>query len=788
MKPLFLLPFLLPLFTPLSATPATEAVPTDLQRMADRLRYELKRESDQRKAQFYTHPQMPGAKPGEAQPAAYLPAAPQHTAPQRAMADQPAYKERLDSIVSLQDTKQLFTYDDRGNILTHELLKWDTLAWLPQSREVTTYNDDNLVTSIISYAYADTDYVPITAVYQGYYDPARNQIITGSATWDAEHHDWRFRGGVAISEVDEQGREVSYTLYLGWDDDSWQPSDPYEHYDVDYLDDDVIQTTWYEVRFSEPVPLRRRHVRNDLQHRYTMMYENFTYHDGQWISTEFNEEHRWFYGDNIWEYRTTYHEYRVSYSLNGLYDYGYKSASEYDEHHTEVMSEYYNWNSATQRWKGSHHSEDVYRYYPSEWGDVAMVLRSVSLDDWNDNYNTWSWGHLIEHDYDENCEWTYNAQATWSAEANDWIYSYKEKIDRQYDEQGRIVSQEQVAWDTDTQQWQHPFYHTDYTYADDGTVTQTQYEQWDNDQQQWQEGWLILTRKDDHGSIVYEDYSRWDASQQRFIPTHIKESGFIYDEGCSEGFMFDGVAEVFTLELENWDEESGTWSYGRKIQHEFDESYRLVRRLTSYWIPEVQDFFLAEDLQQEFDETGQMIEYQLDTYSEDGNPYFSYHEKWSKRYDAHSNVIESRTYDYDFTRGEFWMTTRQAYAYDLDTMAPDVMGLTSLGYYNDKPLSYEYQEFNPSGAETRHEERYFYYSAVDAGTEGFTQPVAPATLDVVDGTLTFSSPSPTSLTICTLDGKHVASHSQVRTFSLHLPSGTYVVTVNGHASVLRIKN
>ncbi len=791
MKTFFLLSFLLATGMSVSAMPMDDAVrcnePSDMKRAADKLRYELKYETEQRMREVHVQPRRMNAKEKEVQTSDYVNAVPVHTSHQQTLMEEGlTYKERLDSIVSLEDYKLVFTYDDIGNMTTKEQMKWTKGAWAPQTLEVATYNEDRFRTSVISYVYQDTDYVPKEAFYDSYLDEEKNQIIRGYATWNVEHEDWRFQY-VCVSELDELGREVSYTYYLDWDDENWRPVNVYEHYEVAYLDDEVSETTWFEYRNNELVPSRKRKAKNDDEHHYTIMYENFVYLNGQWVSREYNEERRWYYGENKWAYLTTYHEYKSGYSTNGVYDYGYKSVYEYDEHQTETLCEYFNWDAAKQGWIGYYHREHIYRYYPTDWGSATMILRSASLDGWNDTYDTWASGYLTEDDYDQNNEWTYKAQATWSAEAKDWVYSYKEKADRIYDEMGRLLLMEQMAWSAETQEWGHPFFSAAYEYADDGMETLTQYNNWSTDLEQWQEGWKTMTRKDERGNIVYEDHNRWDASKQCFVPCHHTEICYIYDDECSVGYMYDGHAEISKVEFSNWNEELGTWDYGKKIESEYDEVYRIIHRLTSYWIPNAKEFYLAEELQQEFDERGQMIEYQIDSYSEDGNKYFEYHEKWSKRYDANDNMVESCSYDYDLNKGKFWMTSRSVYEYDLTTPAQVVMGLSNLEYYKDKPLSYLYQKFSyTTGKEIEHEERYFYYSEVNAGGEGIGQTMVPMTVDVVDGRLSFSSESPADLTVSTLDGKLVDCAKQVRNYSLQLTAGMYLVTVNGVSRMLKI--
>lgn len=752
----------------ISAMPLDDAVKcyetSDLKRKADRLRYELKRESDRRQNEGI---------------------APTHVHHQLALTEEHTYKERLDSIVSLRDFKLLFTYNDHGDNTAREQQKWSNGTWVPQWREETTYNDNGDWVLFIRYTFQDTGYVPQEALYSSYHDEAKNQIITGYATWDAEHQDWRFQY-LGLSELDEQGREVSYTYYWGWDDEAWQPTNAYERYEIAYLDDDVKETTWYDIRDNEPVPSHKRKEKIDEEHHYTVMYENFTYRDGKWLPREYNEERRWYYGDQEWAYKILYHEYKSA-GYSGEYDYGNKQEYEYDDHMIESLQAYYDWDPVKKQWKGSYLKEQVYRYYLTDWGYESNTLRYVQLDGWNDVYDTWSWGVLTESDYDQNNEWIYNANATWSPEAKDWIYSYKEKIERIYDEQGRLTLQEQLSWNAETQEWEHPFVSTTYEYAADGMETMTQWENWDSYLEQWQTGSKTMTRKDERNSIVYEDHSNWDMAEQRFVPSWRTEVAYIYDDGSNEGYMYEGRAEICKAEYSNWDEALGTWGYGRKTENGYDEQYRLIHSLTSYWSTQAKDFYLAEELQQEFDhESGEMTEYQIDTYSEDGNKDFEYHEKWSKRYDANSNVVESCNYEYNLNKGEFWMATRSVYEYDLATPAYDVMGLSGLDYDKDKPLSYQYQEFDLSGKEIKHEERYFYYSEVNAGGEGIEQTMVPVTVDVVDDKLTFSSEALADLTICSLDGKLIDSAKQVRNYSLQLTAGMYLVTVNGTSRILKI--
>lgn len=84
------------------------------------------------------------------------------------------------------------------------------------------------------------------------------------------------------------------------------------------------------------------------------------------------------------------------------------------------------------------------------------------------------------------------------------------------------------------------------------------------------------------------------------------------------------------------------------------------------------------------------------------------------------------------------------------------------------------------------EERYFYYTTLNAGGEGIAQTQTPVTVDIVDGRLTFSSESPADLAICNLDGKLMATAQQVCSYSMQLTAGMYVVTVNGESRKFRI--
>ncbi len=753
-----------------------------MKRNADRLRIELKHESDQRMS---PKPAVNKQKHSEQQMGEYA-SAPQHTVRQHAlMNDEPVYKERLDSIVSVNDNKLAFTYDDRGNMLTQEFFTWDMDAWQRKSLQESSYDESNYRTLVKYNIFNGTEYVPSEISYDHYFDEENHRVISGYAIWNEEHQDWAF-SWISVSDLDEQGREIAYTYYLDWDYKNWQPTKAYEHYEVAYLDEDVVETTFFRNNGYDLVPNEKRRVKNDQEHHYTLMRENLIYSNGSWYALEHEEELREYYGQKEWEYHQTYHEFLQAYGMNGKWDYGFKNTNRYDDHNNRIYYDEYAWDSSRERWKGRSLNESAYKYYSEEWGEIQVTTRNLTLNEWNDTYDTWAWGYLAENDYDDYRKWTYNAQASWSVEKNDWIYSFKEKLDREYDEQGRSTLLEQVSWNTETEEWEHPFLSCSYEYADDGLVTQTQYEMWDSSLEQWQEGWKTLTRKDDHDMVTYEFSNRWDASLQKFVPIFLYEYHYIYDEECKEGYMSNGYAENYKLNYDNWSEEMGTWTYGKKEEMTFDEKYRLAGRTTYYWIPSSQEFYKDEVLQQEFNAEGEMIEYQLDRYSEDGNPDFEYHDKWSRRFDANYNMIESCSYYYNLSTAEYWMATRKQYEYDITTPVQEVMGLVALYYRKDKPISYKYQEFSQTGEVINQEERYFYYTNLNAGGEGLGQTLAPVIVDIVDGRLTFSSESPADLSISNLDGKLMATAQQVRTYSLQLPAGVYVVTVNGESRKFRI--
>lgn len=740
-----------------------DEIHANLKRNTDRLRLELKRESDQRMS-------------------------PKRAAAQQRLAmtnDGPVYKERLDSIVSVNDSKKAFTYDDHGFMLTQESFAWELDAWQPKTLQRFTYDDEGSQTSEIVYAYDGSAYQPQEAGYHSYLDEERHRVISGFATWNVAHQDWCFEW-MSVSDLDNQGREIAYTLYSAWDYDKWQPTNAYERYEVAYQDDGVVVTTWLRDEGIGLVPYARRRARNDEEHHYAMMSENLVFVGGLWFTMEHDEELREYYGEEEWAYHQTYYEHLQTYSLDGKWDTGIKWTKRFDDHHSEVCSEEYYWNSIKGKWQGNSLVEVTYKYFPGEWGDEAVATRSVTLSGWDEACGTWAQGYLSETDVDDHREWILNSTATWSAQTKEWDYLYREKMDRAYDEQGRPTLVEQASWNIDTQEWGHPFFSTTYEYADDGLMTATQFDVWDSSLQQWQSGWKTLTRVDDHGMLTYEESNRWDASLQKFIPNHHKEARYIYDPDSQEGFMSIGYAEVFMLDLQDWSEELGTWNYGEKKETSYDEKYRLVHETIYRWLPSSQDFYKSDVLQQAFDADDLMTEYQVDSYSDDGDPSFEYHEKWSARYDANGNNVESCAYEYDHAKAGYWMTSRKQYEYDLTTSAYDVMGLGALHYTDDKPLSYKCQTFSITGEEVSHEERYFYYSGLHTEGEGIQQAMAPVMVDVMDGRLTVSSESPADLTVSSLDGRLMAAVRQVRTFTLQLPSGVYVVTVNGESRKVSI--
>lgn len=763
---------------------------TAMKRNAERLRYELKRESDQRLAQLHTTSQsIESREDSKHHHITYQPAVPEHFSHMPALAnDTPIYKERLDSIVSMDDSKQLFTYDDLGHMLTHEKQKWMNNAWVPQSLYERTYQSHyDWVTRIIEYEYVGTEYVPLTASFNNYFDVEHNRQITGYAYWNEEHQDWRFS---YIQEIlfDDQGRKIAYTFYTNWDDVTWQPIGIYEHYEVAYLPDNVVETTWFSSDGSELVPLERHRIQNDTEHRYTIMKETQLYANGVWNTLDYQKELREYYGDREWDYHTTYYESLTSYNASGKFDYGSKCSYAYDDHGNETLREEYYWDSYYQKWKGSSHYEHGYRYiYNEEWEHESyFTIRNVSLSGWNNEYNTWDYGYLSETDYDASNEWCYYAQATWSAEKKDWIYSSREKIDRTFDDEGRVTFVEQMAWNTETGEWKHPMISTSYEYAADGLVTMTQYNQWSEELNQWQDGSKKLTRQDEHGNIIYEYSYRWNASEQCFIPNSCKEVQYIYDENCNEFFMYDGHAEVYKIEYDNWSDEYDTWGIGKKVEMGYDGHYRLIHQRTSYWMPKHQEFYLDEELQQLFDENGHMTFYQLDRFTEDGNQDFEYHEKWTTLYDANNNIVESCAYEYNRAKAEFWISERSAYEYDLITSAQEVMGLYDLEYHKDKPLSSIYQRFSWTGNEIHHEERHFYYSPIGESGEGIGEVQAPVTVEVSNGRISLSSSLPADISIHSIDGKLIDSARHVCSYSLPLNGGTYVVVVNGVSRVMNL--
>lgn len=737
------------MFGMLSATELAVEGQTSLKRYADRLRMELNREPDQCMSPVQV----------------------------TLLNDEFVYKERLDSIVNVQDTKQVFSYNDFGDILTKEVSVWKNDAWQPNSLQQNTYDEERFCKLTITYVYGDSGYVPSEAVYHKYFDEERNRIVSGYAKWNVEHQDWAFNW-MYVSELDDLGREIAYTIYNAWDYDAWQPTAVQEHYEVAYLDDDVVETTKFLLKGGVYEPYEILRTRTDIEHHYTSMSEKLQYIDGAWYAVEYQEELREYYGQRQWEYMQTYYEHRLSYNRDGKWNEGTKKILRYDEKLNNIHAETYAWDVQNLRWKGLALEENTYKYFTDNGVETQITTRHLSLSDWNYTYNTWARGYLDEKDYDDHRQWIYSAAANWSAEMNDWVYSFKEKVDCLYDQQGRLTLSEQSSWNTETQEWEHPVLSSTYEYADDGVVTATQYEMWDSSLEQWLKGWKKLSKQDDNGKYTYEEEYKWDGSRQVFIPYRYYEAAYIYDDECRERYMISGYAQTYELELSEWSEELG-WTFGKKTESAYSELYFLIKRVNYYWDLSTQEFYKSEELQQEYDAECNQIEYQYDRYAVNGNGNFDYHEKWSKRYDANNNLIESFTYDYSNSKSDYWVTSHKQYEYDLNTSALEVIGLASLGYLEDKPLSYKYQEFNHDGEETSHGECYFFYSDLNADTEGIEQTTIPMTLNVKDGRLTFSSASPADLTICSLDGKLMADAQQVHSYSLQLTAGVYVITVNG---------
>ena len=286
-------------------------------------------------------------------------------------------KQCLDSIVTNQGGKYVFSYDSRGNIILEYLYSLDnaTNDWKKYGKNEYTYdNDDNRIMEIqYTWDNVKNDWKN-NRKYEFTYDNNGNRImrIHYNLMNAANDNDWK-KAGKHEFTYDNNGN-LSYYILYSWNNDTndWEKSSKYE---FPSYDNNGNQTMYIAYTWNNDT--------NDWKEIFKIKYENtYDNDDNQIMEIAYRWDNP---NDNDWK-------------KSG------KREFTYDNNGNQTMYSSYSWDNVTNDWKGNFKYEYTYdlSYSITElicghysWNNMRTEEKYYNwngTDDWNiNNITTYYW-------------------------------------------------------------------------------------------------------------------------------------------------------------------------------------------------------------------------------------------------------------------------------------------------------------------------------------------------------------------------------------------------------------
>lgn len=459
-----------------------------------------------------------------------------------------ALKQRLDSIVltsesffSLEDEfKELYTYNDQGNMLTYQLLLWDWNQdkFSPLYRFV--YNYDETGTTIQNLE-AHSTYYEV--------DPSTGEVLTN--IWGTIYLDEKLNTleEITYEYQKELGESVDYERSV-YEYDEHDNNTQINHYYRDTLD-----TEWL-------ISHKETYTYDEQHHKLTYQYEDWDTSTNRWelyskykYTNNYNEQEKlvevlsynWSEYFEEWEL-----EDKISLQYNNqqlltdstTYYWGYfeedwiiSSQTSYTYNTLDSITQYINISLFDD--DGNYLFGDKETYTYNEQGNRS----SYSLFDWSSDEQQWA--------EEEKIAYTYTAAeqlATYITYSKNYFSETQalipnEKISYTYNLMGNEATQIQADWDEDLNEWKNyrlkeTNYDTDYTFNDliwptlylnemsiyaGPMITHINYKYWNSYNNSWEAG-----------EVITHYYSQQDIFSNTSNATHINHSLSVFPNPSSD--------------------------------------------------------------------------------------------------------------------------------------------------------------------------------------------------------------------------------------------------------------
>jgi hypothetical protein len=319
------------------------------------------------------------------------------------MKSQSAIKQRLDSIVSKESMKQLFTYDANGNLNQEMDYEWDSSAnqWMGNPKFKYTYDTNGNLIQWTDHEWYSNQWLDTKEEYT--YDANGNNTLKIYYVWSHYGQEWNY-GPKSEYTYDANGnltQEIDYSFELY--SNKW------------------VGSTKFEYTYNA----------NGSRTQY--IFSEWDYTANQWV-INYNYKLKYTYDvngnvtqsqDSIWNENTD------QFVVSG------KSESIYDTNGNQTQYISYGWDSTSSQWVISRKSEHIY----DSNGNLTQIIDSIH-DFYYDksDYTYDAFGNQTEYIY-----------YYWDNTTNQWVRLYKG--DYTYDAYRNLTQSIFSEWDITANRW-----------------------------------------------------------------------------------------------------------------------------------------------------------------------------------------------------------------------------------------------------------------------------------------------------------------------------------------------
>lgn len=459
------------------------------------------------------------------------------------------YEYRPDNLVT--KTESYMRYDDDGNG-----------TWVYDQRYTKGVNSEGIECyEYMWYSKSDTLWYGSDK-----YESVTTEKSFGSQTiqkywnWDSSKQDWT-PSGINKTQNNNKGNKF-YSEHYEYDDNS-QDFYLYEQQGWDYQGDTLECGSW-EIYYYD-----------DGSGNYVPSYgDKKEYMNYTWEELKLSKEDYYYYSQPK--------KYEISYNLavagDGSTSWTPRNKTEYEYVVMDVVDsekpmffvsdkkESY-WDSYNQDW-----SVTDYKYEYNDHGD------EITVDTYRND--VLSERKICQYEYRTiDTEWysyidckTVREEYWHLAENNELVCYDIEETD--YDENGRVIlSASRHAWDTSLETWSFGFKET-HGYDQNGNDTMSVYYSWNTEKKVWQGESKTVTFNDGAGKETNFCYngSLDDNNETVWYPSSYVER------------VADASNNTLRLvQCANWDQGTGSWSYGKKQENEYTATGKQTCHSQYYW-------------------------------------------------------------------------------------------------------------------------------------------------------------------------------------------------------------